>query len=341
MSTLYNGLLAGNMIVGNVLELVASRQNFALAHATEAIKLSFFRKQLKGTFTGRKETGINGKQYVDLYNYKVSAPDFLVTPKRIRAYYILFKEPNNLRAKIGFRDAHTEYLNLVNDASVDPTVPTGASLAGGQLKVKVSNSESYIEPTWTAGVTPLQAQWIGTNSGSASTGGAQTTGTLMPALTNARADRQISGIQRMIIGTGTTFGAAGDVGELTSENCSFDLEGLVPGDRKSYSDLEFQGSMKINTVIETMQSSLTKEIQQAIIDEGGEPPGQILFQSGMILKWDAGALTIDPDWEFGDQTGHMKLNINGEVQFNTSETTPDFFDCGITTPNIIWIKAQS
>ncbi len=336
MSTLYNGLTAGHMPANIIREIVASRQNFPLNHATEAVRLGYYRKAVTATLTSKKEKGILDLEYTDLYDVVLTAPDHLFTPARLHNWYLLCKEPNNVRAKVVFRDAHSEYLNLVNDPSSDPTVPTGSSLAGFQFKATVDNNLSEIELKWTAGVTPLQAQWIGTNSGSAQTGGSGGTGSSMTPMVNQRQDRQIAGIKQCTIGGAAgVFGGVGDVGLLTQENCKVELSCKIMGDRKSYADLELPGSIGISATIETMQSSLTNEVLQAIQDEYGMPRVQILCQSGMIFDFAAGSVSVVPVFDYGDEQGHMTLTIMGEAEFNSNETTPDVIDIGVTNPKII------
>lgn len=336
------GLTPANFFVGTIREAVASRQNFPFSSSTEAITFSNFRQELELMWDVQKTSGIYARDYVDLYTVKGKIPELLFTPKRLRAYYLLAKEPSNLRLKFVKRDATVQYANFIQDTgtpSQDGSTETGSTLVAFNPHVTVDNTTLKCELDFTGGMTPGEAAWLCNNAGSAKTGGSGGTGSLMPALTNSRTDKGPAGIYRVDIG-------GVQVNLLTKENNKWDFQGVVPGDRKAYNDLEFVNSFKTTATIEMMGTSFSAEILQAVTDEigaaGNMPAVTLYFQSpaggngGIQVQYAQNTCTVVPKFTGGDNKANLTIDLSFEAQFNSDEATPDSMDFGVTAgPNII------
>lgn len=343
MPSLYpGGTVASNFFVGTIREIVASRQNFPFGSSTEAITFSNFRKPVELTIDTQKTTGIWAREYADLYTVVGKIPELLFTPKRLRAYYLLAKEPSNLRAKFVKRDASVQYANFIQDTgtpSVDGSTENGSTLVAFNPHATIDNTNIGCELDFTGGMTPGEYLWLCNNAGSAQTGGSGGTGSLIPALTNNRTDRGIAGIYRVDIG-GT------QVNLLTKENCKWDFQGVIPADRKSYNDLQFVNSFKTTATIEMMGTSFSAEVKQSILDEissAGTMPAVTLYcqsaaggNGGIQIQYEAQTCTVVPKLMLGDDKGNLTIELSYEAQFNSNEATPDSMDFGVTAgPNII------
>jgi hypothetical protein len=119
------------------------------------------------------------------------------------------------------------------------------------------------------------------------------------------------------------------------------MKGVVPGDRKSYSDQQFVGSYMTTATLEMMGASLTNELIQAIEDEisaaGTMPSVDIYTQGGLTISYEAQTATIVPKLEGGDARGHLTLTVSYEAQFNSNEASPDSID--FDTPDTILFKS--
>lgn len=345
----YQGKSASRLPVGLVAEIVGSRQNFPLNHATEAYRIGQFREPVKYKLSSAFSKGIKAGEYVDLYGFTCNVPDLLMSIPRMKNWYLASKEPNNFRMKINYRNQPSRYLNFVDDTgtpSNDGTTENGSSLVSLVPTFTIDNTTNKTELDFFAGLTPGEDIWMGTQSTAAKTGGTGGTGSSMTAMTNNRKDRPVSGIYRVDIG-------GVQINYVAKENSKWVMKGVVPGDRKTYNDLQFVNSYLTTGTIEMMGAYLSDEYVQMIKDEisaaGTQPAVKIYAQGApgtapgipLIIAYDAGTCTVRGDLEGGDDMGHATLNISYEAPFNSDDTVAgDSMDFD-TTPGQLTFKALS